>query len=134
MKILSFQAERFGWKAFSQTLEDADPASEGMVSEAAVIWLHIEPKDADNRSRSLKYSLKHIKWLANKRSLRTVVLHSFAHLGGETADAEFARQFIDDLADRLSGKYDVQRTPFGWFCSWDLAIFGDSMAKVFKSF
>ena len=28
--------------------------------------------------------------------------------------------------------YRVWQTPFGYFCEWDLAVYGDSLAKVFK--
>ncbi len=133
MKILGYQAASFRWEPFSQTLENAAPAEAGKVEDAAVFWLHIEQGDVANRQRVFKHTLKYMQWLANKRSLGKIVLHSFAHLGGETAPAEFAQQFLDELAERLSARYSVQQTPFGWFCSWELKVYGDSMAKVFKS-
>ena len=81
----------------------------------------------------LRHTLKHVKWIANNRALRTVVLHSFAHLGGVNASPEFARALMDELQERLSTTgYAVHQTPFGWFCSWDLAVYGDSLAKVYK--
>ena len=46
--------------------------------------------------------LKHIKWLANKRELKNIVLHSFTHLGGDTAEPAFAESFITTLSQRLS--------------------------------
>ena len=80
-----------------------------------------------------RHTLKHVKWLANKRDLRQVVLHSFTHLGGETAPAEFAHALLEELAERLTATgYACDTTPFGWFCSWDLEVFGDSLAKVWK--
>lgn len=135
MKILSYQAKTFAWTAHSQTLPDADAASNGQVEEAAVIWLHVEQSDKAEDARSFKKTLKHIKWVANNKSLRCIVLHSFAHLGGDTAEADFARDFIKRLSERLiSTGYTVHQTPFGWFCEWNLSIYGDSMAKIFRSF
>lgn len=135
MKLLSFQAERFAWKSHSKTLEGAnDTRVDEAVTEAVVVFAHAEHRDVEDRSRVFRHALKHIKWLANKRSLRTVVLHSFTHLGAESAPPEFARAFLDDLAERLrSTGYTVHTTPFGWFCSWELAVYGDSLAKVWKS-
>lgn len=136
MKLLTFQASRFGWKSHSKTLETAsDEEVDETVTDAVVVFLHAEAKDADEdeRKRVFKHTLKHIKWLANKRDFTNVVLHSFTHLGAENAPPEFATDFIDELADRLRGtKYNVWTTPFGWFCSWDLAVYGDSLAKVWK--
>ncbi len=135
MKILTFQARRFWWKSFSRTLDSAsDDVVEDEVSEALVAFLHIEQCDeGDARRRVLQQTFKHLKWIANKRSMRAVVLHSFTHLGGASAQPQFARQMLDDLADRLhAAGYAVKLTPFGWLCEWSLDVFGESMAKVFK--
>ncbi len=138
MKLLTFQAERFSWAPFSQTLDDAPPEAAhatGAVTEAVVVFVHVEAGDQppDARRRAFKHALKHIKWLANKRSLRTVVLHSFTHLGGVNAEPEFAKALFDELQARLETTgYAVHQTPFGWFSSWDLAVYGDSLAKVWK--
>jgi len=136
MKLLCFQAERFAWKSHTKTLEDADDEPvEGEVPDAVVVFFHAERKDqdADERKRVFKGTLKHIKWLANKRELKNVVLHSFTHLGAENAEPDFARGFVAELTERLqSTGYTVSCTPFGWFCSWELAVFGESLAKVWK--
>ena len=80
-----------------------------------------------------RHTLKHLKWLANKRELKSIVLHSFTHLGGDSARSDFAEPFLRELKDRLeSTGYTVSITPFGWFCSWDIQVFGDSLAKVWK--
>ena len=61
------------------------------------------------------------------------MLHSFTHLGARNAPPDFAEAFLEELAERLRGTgYSVWTTPFGWFCSWDLAVYGDSLAKVWK--
>ena len=136
MKLLTFQAGRFAWKSHSKTLEEAsDEKVNEEVRDAVVVFLHAEVKEAadDERKRVFRHTLKHVKWLANKRDLKNVVLHSFTHLGAENAPPGFAEAFIEELAERLRGTgYSVWSTPFGWFCSWDLEVFGDSLAKVWK--
>jgi hypothetical protein len=62
-----------------------------------------------------------------------VVLHSFTHLGGQNADADFAWDLLQRLEQRLtSSGYRVWITPYGYFCSWELGVYGESLAKVFK--
>ena len=134
MKILSFQAEHFSWEPFSKTIDDADEGTSGSESDVAVFWLHVEKKDQLNHRRTLKYTTKHIKWVANKRNLKNIVLHSFSHLGGETSDASYARGFFRDVKAKLEQRYNVKCTPFGWFCAWSIKVYGESMAKVFKEF
>ena len=135
MKLLTYQARHFRWQPFQKTVESAQEVSEGgSVDDAVVAWLHLEAKDADDEARVFRHTLKHVKWIANKRGFKNIVLHFFAHLGGDGGDPEHARAFIERLAERLSGTgYAVHTTPFGYFCSWQLDVYGDSLAKVFKS-
>lgn len=135
MKILTFQAKRFTWTPYQQTLPDAPPALPGEASDAVVAFVHVEERDEDpERTRSVfRQTLKHLKWVANKRGLRTIVLHSFTHLGGHSASPGYALDFLERLADRLRQTgYTVHITPFGWVCEWDLHVYGESMAKVWK--
>ena len=136
MKLLCFQAKRFRWKTHSKTLPDvADQEVDQEVCETVVIFLHAEAPDGESeRNLSvLRQTLKHIKWLANKRELKNIVLHSFTHLGGTTAPAALAESFILTLQQRLSETgYHVWITPFGYFCEWDLSVYGESLAKVWK--
>ena len=57
----------------------------------------------------------------------------FTHLSGSTASPEFAQGLLTRLDERLTNTgYQVWQTPFGYFCEWDLSVYGDSLAKVFK--
>ncbi len=134
--MLTFQAKRFSWVPFHRVWDGAGEAERGEASDAVVAFVHVEGKDVGSSRRAsvFRQSLKHIKWLANKRKLRTIVLHSFTHLGGESAPPEAARAFLEDLAERLRHTgYIVHITPFGWVCEWELHVYGESIAKVWKA-
>lgn len=137
MKLLCFQAKRFRWKTHSKTLAevaDLDDIDQ-QVAETVVVFIHAEASDADDtRAPSvLRQTLKHVKWLANKRALKNIVLHSFTHLGGVTAAPAYAQSFMATLDQRLQESgYRVWCTPFGYFCEWDLSVYGESLAKVWK--
>jgi D-Tyr-tRNAtyr deacylase len=136
MKLLCFQAKHFRWKTYSKTLvEVADQDVDEQVADAIVIFVHAEKSDeeTDKKPSVLRQTLKHIKWLANKRDFKNIVIHSFTHLGGETAAPDFAEALIKAVAERLrENTYTVWTTPFGYFCEWDLSVYGDSLAKVWK--
>ena len=67
-------------------------------------------------------------------TFKNVVLHSFTHLAEASASPQFAEAFLQSAATRLRNTgYSVTLTPFGWVCEWDLSVFGESLAKVFKS-
>lgn len=134
MKLLLFQAKRFYWQSFSKTLDEvADHDVSETVENTVVVFLHAEAEDEEARPKLETKVVKNIKWLANKRGLKNIVLHSFTHLSGSTASPEFAQDLFNRLDERLTTTgYEVWQTPFGYFCEWDLSVFGDSLAKVFK--
>ena len=136
MKLLCFQAKRFRWKTHAKTLPDVpDQDVEAEVAESLVAFIHAEASDEieERRISVLRQTLKHMKWLANKRGLKNIVIHSFTHLGGETASPAGAESIIVALAERLRETgYQVWITPFGYFCEWDLDVYGESLAKVWK--
>ena len=133
MKMLLFQAKKFYWKSFSKTLDDVPEQDvEETVTDAVIVFLHAEAEDEAKPKLETKV-VKNIKWLANKRSFKNIVLHSFTHLSASTASAEFAHTLLDSLDERLTNTgYHVWQTPFGYFCEWDLSVYGDSLGKVFK--
>ena len=136
MKLLCFQAKRFRWKTHAKTLPDVpDQDVEEEVAETLVAFIHAEASDEieERRISVLRQTLKHMKWLANKRGLKNILIHSFTHLGGETASPAGAESIIVALAERLRETgYQVWITPFGYFCEWDLDVYGESLAKVWK--
>lgn len=139
MRLLTFLAKSFSYTPHSATLEEgADPVEPGhttRVADAVVVFFHAEAKDEgeEEGKRAFRHTLKHVKWLANKRGLEHVVLHSFTHLGAESARPEWARDFARRLAERLElTGYRVWHTPFGWFSAWSIDVHGESLAKVFK--
>lgn len=137
MKTLSFLARRFAWRAHERNLEDVEESSErGELSDALVLFVQLESCDEGEARASVLFKVfKHVKWLAKKRGFKTVLLHSFCHLGGVNADADFARCFLEELAARLTrGGYEVAQTPFGHFCEWEIDVHGESLAKVWKEF
>ena len=136
MKLLCFQAKSFRWKTHSKTLAQvADQDVEEQIVDAVVVFVHAEQSDEEavKKNSLLRQTLKHVKWLANKRNLKNIVIHSFTHLGGETSSPDFAESFINAMAQRLhESSYRVWTTPFGYFCEWDLSVYGESLAKVWK--
>ncbi len=135
MKLLMFLAKQFTFRPFEKILPDAaEGGGEVQVVDAAVVFVHAEPPDeADTAGLETKF-VKNVKWVAGKRGFQKVVLHSFTHLAGASASPQFAEAFLQSAATRLCNTgYQVTLTPFGWVCEWELSVFGESVAKVFKS-
>jgi hypothetical protein len=135
MKLLMFLAKQFTYRPFERTLPEAgDGGGEVRVTDAAVVFVHAETEDEDDPSGLETKFVKNVKWIAGKRGFKNIVLHSFTHLAEASASPHFAEAFLQSAATRLRNTgYQVTLTPFGWVCEWELAVFGESLAKVFKS-
>jgi len=136
MKALLFLARSFRFEPFAAIIPAAEsPPPTQQVEEAVVAFIHCEEEDAEKRASVFSRTLKQIKWLAGKMGIRRVVLHSFTHLSTSKATPGFAEIFLEELAGRLRGTgYEVTLTPFGYSCSWDLSVYGETLAKVFITF
>jgi hypothetical protein len=136
MKLLTFLARRFAWTpAVASPVAGAEAATAGSMEECVVVFVHAERRDADPRAHasSVRQAVKHVQWLARKRGLARCVLHSFTHLGGDTAEPAAARAWLSDVGVRLRERgFEVAETPFGHSCAWDLAVHGEPLAKVWK--
>ena len=130
-----FQAKRFHFRSFLRTVAEVEEQDiEEDLCDVAVIFVHAEAEDVSRRDKVLSTVLKNVKWIANKRDLRNVALHSFTHLSTSKANPEFAHSLLNEIAERLRATgYSVSLTPFGYTCEWDLSVYGESLAKVFKA-
>ncbi len=136
MKLLTFLARRFTWSPHAQTVgEVGERPPDGAVDDCVVVFVHAESRDdTDERRKStLDHARKHVEWLARKKETKNVVLHSFAHLGGESSTPEFGQRWMEELAAKLTSRgYVVSLTPFGWTNAWDMSVHGEGVAKVWK--
>ena len=133
MRVLYFYCDRFGLETFRKS-DDSAPDDERTeeVDGAVVCLVHAEDGDDERKVTKL---IKNAKWIAGKFDSRRVVLHFFAHLGENAGDPELAKGLLESARDRLSAAdYDAKLMPFGYFCRLDLAVHGESMAKIFKVF
>jgi DNA repair photolyase len=134
MKLLLFYAPSFWFKTYQKVLEQIpDQNLEADCHHAVVVFYHVEAEDLERSAKVLTKFMKNIKWLAGKFDSKSVVLHSFNHLSGSKAPADFAEKLIQDARDRLEKSgYSVTVTPFGYLNEWKLHVAGESLAKVFK--
>lgn len=134
MKCLLYLVHQFSWQPFQQTWPESTVAAQsGAVDEAVVVFLHAEEADVDNPKLVTKL-VKQIKWLAGKRDHKTVVLHSFAHLSASNAPPAFTIATMNAAAERLQAVgFQVEQTPFGYTCAWQISVVGETLGKVFKS-
>ena len=135
MKLLIIYTEHFAYQPAHKTLDDQPDCTEpGVVTDAVVGLIHVEPADSESSSRVATKLVKNLKWAARKNETRRIVLHSFSHLAEEKADAVFTKELLNRSEERLrQADYDVWQTPFGYFLDLDLKAPGLPTARIFIS-
>jgi hypothetical protein len=135
MKLLMFLAREFAYRPYEKIYPAAgEGGDEVRTTGAVVVFVHSEPQDELGSEGLETKFVKNVKWLAGKRGYKNAVLHSFTHLAEASASPQFAEAFLEGAAARLRNTgYEVALTPFGWVGEWDLSVYGESLAKVFKS-
>jgi len=137
MKLLMFYAKDWWYKTAEKGLPEAPDADqeESFPDGAAVIFVHAEEHDGEDRAAVTRKFLKNVKWIAGKFKTKNVVLHSFNHLSMSKSSPEFALSVMDEVDERLRAVgFTVMRTPFGYFNEFRIHVAGDSLAKVYKEF
>lgn len=133
MRVLLWYCTRFAWTPTRKTLENVADGQAGEGDNAVVAFVHAEPADEQNAGKVETKLVKNMKWLAGKWDTKTLVLHSFTHLGEDKAGADFTRGLFDRARTRLEGAgYHVLETPYGHFNDLDLQAPGHPLARVFK--
>ena len=70
MKLLLFYAHAFSYKTAARTLSSAPEIHrEEEVSDAAVIFFHVEKEDVAKRGKVIQKFVKNVKWLCGRERL-----------------------------------------------------------------
>lgn len=137
MKLLMFHVREFWFRSHERNLdtEEERDTEGGMPTGGILAWVHVEPHDLDDRSRTVRKAVKNLKWLARKVGVSSVTLHSFAHLAAESADPTDAQALLEEIGDRLRNvDFVVHETPWGYFNEFKMHVEGPSLAKVWVEF
>ena len=136
MKLLLFYAHSFSYETAAKSLSTVPEVNKKeSVTDAAVVFFHVEGQDVEKRNKVVQKFVKNVKWLCGKFSTKNVVLHSFNHLSGSKAEPDFSKEVLDEVVERLvRTDFLVMVTPLGFFNEFKIHVAGDSLAKVFKEF
>lgn len=135
MKALFIFCKEF---AYNPTIKTLDLAGEDVTprrfENIQAAFLHAEKEDVERENEIEKKLIKNLKWICGKNNVKTVVLHSFAHLSESKADPGFTKSIFTRVEERLKNSgYEVYQTPFGYFLDLQLSAPGFSLARVFNN-
>lgn len=136
MKVLAIYMSEFGYRPAQKNLEDAEEITEGAsYKDSIVAFVQVETEDEeyDVKSREKKL-VNHLKWVARKNNIKSIILHSFAHLSGSKASPKYTRLLLNEAETRLQNAgFTTAQTPFGYFLDLEIKAPGFSLARVWAT-
>ena len=134
MRVLYWYCDKMAWTPAMKTLDDAPDAAPGEHRQVVAAFVQVEPADVEQGSGAETKLVKNAKWLARKWETKTVLLHSFSHLGQEKAPPAEARALLTRAQSRLvDAGYSCAQTPYGYFLDLDLQAPGHPLARIYKA-
>jgi hypothetical protein len=135
MRVLFWYCDKFAWTPTIKTLEEVPVSHPEQHEKAVVAFVHVEPKDIQEKSSAETKLVKNAKWLARKWETKKILLHSFTHLEEEKADPDQAKLLLDRVQERLvKADYEACQTAYGYFNDLVLEAKGHPLARIFKEF
>ncbi len=108
---------------------------ETRVGEALLVLASVEKQDEGSPQAVANHAATMLVDHAHKLKVRTVVLHSFAHLFAELAAPAVAIEVLRSVEGLLAAQgLQVVRTPFGYFSELEIRAKGHPLSRLARTF
>uniref|UniRef100_A0A7C3UCX5 Threonine--tRNA ligase n=1 Tax=Geoglobus ahangari TaxID=113653 RepID=A0A7C3UCX5_9EURY len=128
MKILLIHADYIEYEVKKKTkFAESYEGSGERVDEALVVFVSVEKGDNEN---VVDQAVKEITDVAEKVNAKRVVLYPYAHLSSDLANPENAVEILKLMKKKLSEKFEVHRSPFGWYKAFKISCKGHPLSEL----
>ncbi|PIN69714.1 threonine--tRNA ligase, partial [Candidatus Woesearchaeota archaeon CG11_big_fil_rev_8_21_14_0_20_43_8] len=136
MKILALHCDYVKFEAKKKAVNDAEelenPKDE--VKECLVVFSAVEKNDENNPENVSARCVAEIRSIMEQVNADKVVLYPYVHLSQTPSSPAIALKVLKDVETQLKDKYDVHRSPFGWYKSFELRCKGHPLSELSRQF
>ncbi|HID43021.1 MAG TPA: threonine--tRNA ligase [Archaeoglobaceae archaeon] len=128
MKILLIHADFMEYEVKKKT-KIAEPfeGKGGKAEEVLVVFTAIENGDSNN---TVENAVKEISEVFEKVDAKRIMIYPYAHLSSNLSDPDTAVKLLRELEEKLSEKYEVHRSPFGWYKAFRISCKGHPLSEL----
>ncbi len=138
MRLLLLHCEYFEYAVREQAvktpeeLEDASKA--GKFDNILVAFCTVEKEDEANPDEVVEKASDSIAEVADSVRTNRLLVYPYAHLSSSLASSGIAIPALKDLASHLIDRgYDVHRSPFGYYKSFNLRCLGHPLSELSRT-
>ena len=134
MRFLAIHAEYFRCEITEKRRSPIVEACDTPVTEennVVVILVSVEKSDENHEVNISGKASREILTHCNNLKVNNIILHPFAHLFGDLSKPKTAVKTLKLLETELiNAGFNVKRTPFGWFNTFELKAKGHPLSRV----
>jgi len=121
MKILLTHCDYIEYEKKKKAIESAEQTDtdKERIEECLVVFCSAEQGDDESVAEK---TVAEIKKVAEQVHTKTIVVYPFVHLSSTPAKPAVALSIVIKIAQSLKKDYEVHRSPFGWYKSFELKI------------
>jgi threonyl-tRNA synthetase len=138
MRLLLLHCEYFEYAVREQAIKDPEELQNAnrtdKLDNVLVAFCTVEKEDEVNPDEVSAKAAESIADVANSVRTKRLLIYPYAHLSSSLAARETAIPALRDLAARLSDRgYDVHRSPFGYYKSFNLKCLGHPLSELSRT-
>ncbi len=135
MKILLIHSDylRYEVKESTPVAEEIEEEmKKGEMEECLSVFTAVEERDEGKTEDVIQKGVKEIDDTADKLGVEKVMIYPYAHLSSDLSNPDTAVEVLKGLEEDLKEKYDVHRSPFGWYKAFELSCKGHPLSELSK--
>ena len=137
MRVLELHCSEFRYKIRKETPVAEQPAipKEETLEDVLVCFTCFEKKDEQRTDEIIDKFVENIKVDVSRIGCERVLLYPYAHLSKSLGSARLAKQFLNNLKDRITAEeIEVHKSPFGWYKAFELNCIGHPLAEAYREY
>lgn len=112
-----------------KAINNPDEELSGEAVNALVVFTAVEEGD-DNISENAVLEIENV---LDKVKAERIVVYPYAHLSSNLAKPEVGRKILNEIYEKLRGKHETIKAPFGWYKSFELKCKGHPLSELSKT-
>ena len=136
MRILTLHSDFIEFEAKKKAIKEPEELKnkQERIEECLVVFISVENKDESDPASAAANLVKNIKEIAAMVNEKKVVLYPYVHLSSSPSSPATALKVLDLAESGLKGEYEVHRSPFGWYKSFNISVKGHPLSELSREF
>jgi len=133
MRILALHSDFIKYEVTKRT-KFAEEIDEGLkkneMEECLTVFTSVEKEDMADMDAIVKEASSAVSEIADQVKVGAIFIYPYVHLTSNPSSPEFAKEFFPLFEQELSKDFEVKRSPFGYYKSFNISCKGHPLSEL----